>query len=100
MGTKDQVLEKGISSVKLKLKEYANFCVTLTNKEGAAIMVSHLISLYSERLRDGKITQNQSVIDFILKNIPESLKSEISMELIDDVYLFISSHGTFINPKE
>jgi len=75
--------------------------MVLTNKEKTAIVVSHLISLYSERLNDGNITNNQSIIDFILKNIPESLKTEISMELIDDIYLFISStRGTFINPKE
>lgn len=74
--------------------------MALTNKEKTAIIVSHLISLYSERLNDGSV-QNQSVIDFILKNIPESLKTEISMDLIDDVYSFISStHGTFINPKD
>lgn len=74
--------------------------MTLTNKEKTAIVVSHLISVYSERLNDGNITNNQSIIDFILKNIPESLKTEISMELIDDIYLFISTRGTFINPKE
>jgi hypothetical protein len=75
--------------------------MVLTNKEKTAIIVSHLIALYSERLNDVKINNNQSVIDFILKNIPESFKTEISMDLIDDIYSFISStRGTFINPKE
>jgi len=65
--------------------------LTLTNREMIIISISNAIALYSEKLRDGSIPQNQSVIDFILKTIPESSKSELSMELIDDVFSFISS---------
>jgi hypothetical protein len=65
--------------------------MTLTNRETIIILISNAIASYSEKLRDGSIPQNQSVIDFILKTIPESSKSELSMELIDDVFSFISS---------
>lgn len=65
--------------------------LTLTSREKIIISISNAIALYSQKLQDGSIPQNQSVIDFILKTIPESSKSELSMELIDDVFSFISS---------
>jgi hypothetical protein len=65
--------------------------LTLTNREKIIISISNAIALYSQKLQDDSIPQNQSVIDFILKTIPESSKSELSMELIDDVFSFISS---------
>ena len=65
--------------------------MTLTNREKIIILVSNSIALYSQKLQEGVITQNQSIIDFILKTIPENSKSELSIELIDDVFSFISN---------
>ena len=65
--------------------------LTLTSREKIIISISNSIALYSQKLQEGIIPQNQSVIDFILKTIPESSKSELSMELIDDVFSFISN---------
>jgi hypothetical protein len=65
--------------------------MALTNREQTLIIVSHLVSLYSEKTEEGKIPQGQSVIDFIIKNIPQEYKSEISMDIIDDVFNFIAS---------
>lgn len=65
--------------------------MVLSNREKAAVIVSHLVSLYSEKAEEGKIPQNQSVIDFIVKNIPQEFKTDLSMDLIDDVFAFISS---------
>jgi len=65
--------------------------VMLTSRDKIIISISNAIALYSQKLQDGTILQNQSVIDFILKTIPESSKSELSMELIDDVFSFISN---------
>lgn len=64
--------------------------MTLTNKEKAIIAISNAIVLYSHNLQESTI-QNQSVIDFILKTIPANLQSELSIELIDDVFSFISN---------
>jgi hypothetical protein len=36
------------------------------------------------------LSENQSLIDFILKSIPEEIKSEISMDLIDEVFDYVS----------
>lgn len=65
--------------------------LTLTNREKTIISISNAITLYSQKLQDGTIPQNQSVIDFILKTIPESSRSELSMELIDEMFSFISN---------
>ncbi|MDE1843846.1 MAG: hypothetical protein KGI10_00790 [Thaumarchaeota archaeon] len=65
--------------------------MTLSSREKTIIITSHLVSLYSEMAEEGKIPQNQSVIDFLMKNIPKEHKSDLSMDLIDDVFAFISS---------
>ena len=65
--------------------------MVLTSREKTAIIVSHLVSLYSENMEQGKIPPNQSVIDFIMKNIPQEYKSDLSIEIIDDVFNFIAS---------
>ena len=65
--------------------------MTLSSREKTIVITSHLISLYSEMIEEGKIPQNQSVIDFLMKNIPHEFKSELSIDLIDDVFTFISS---------
>ena len=41
-------------------------------------------------MEEGKIPQNQSMVDFVLKSVPDDLKSEMSMELFDDVFSQIS----------
>jgi hypothetical protein len=65
--------------------------MVLTSREKTAIMVSHLVSLYSEKIEQEKIPAGQSVIDFIMKNIPQEYKSDLSIEIIDDVFNFIAS---------
>ncbi len=63
----------------------------LTIREKTVIITSHLVSLYSENTEENKIPDGQSVIDFIIKNIPPEYKPHISMDLIDDVFNFIAS---------
>jgi hypothetical protein len=65
--------------------------MTLTNREKMVITIANTIALYSQKLEEGTLPPNQSVIDFILKTIPEGSRAELSMELIDDVFSFISS---------
>jgi hypothetical protein len=58
----------------------------LTNREKLIIMITNAITLYSKKMEEGKISQNQSIIDFVLQSLPDDTKSEISMDLIDDVF--------------
>lgn len=65
--------------------------MTLTNREKMAILISQAMTLYSMRLQDSKIDEHQSVIDFVLKNTPQEYRTSLSIELIDDVFAFVSS---------
>jgi hypothetical protein len=62
----------------------------LTNREKMIILITNAITLYSKKMEEGDIPTNQSIVDFVLKSIPDDLKPEISMELIDDVFSQIS----------
>ena len=64
--------------------------MTLGDREKIIVLIANAITLYSKNMEDDKISQNQSIIDFVYKSIPEDLKPEISMELIDDVFSQIS----------
>ncbi len=64
--------------------------MTLTNREKLIVLITNAITLYSKKMEEDNLTQNQSIVDFVLKSVPEDLKSEISMELIDDVFSQIS----------
>ena len=64
--------------------------MTLTNREKLIILITNAITLYSKKMEEGNIPANQSIVDFVLKAIPNDSKAEISMELIDDVFSQIS----------
>ena len=52
--------------------------------------VSSAIAVYSIRSSNGMLTNNISMIDFILKTIPKNLEAKVSIELIDDVFSYVS----------
>jgi len=64
--------------------------MTLTNREKLIVLITNAITLYSKKMEEGDIPSNQSIVDFVLKSIPEDLKPEMSIELIDDVFSQIS----------
>jgi len=64
--------------------------MSLTNRENLIVLITNAITLYSKKMEEVNTTQNQSIVDFVLKSVPDDLKSEISMELIDDVFSQIS----------
>jgi hypothetical protein len=66
--------------------------MTLTNREKTLILISQAISIYSSKMQEGKTSEYQSVIDFISKNMPKEFNSELTMELIDGVFSFVSNH--------
>lgn len=64
--------------------------MVLSKKEQAVAMISNAIAAYSIYTEKESLPKGQSLIDFILKGVPENMKSEISMELIDEVFDYIS----------
>ena len=69
----------------------------LEKREKAIAAIANAIAVYSIHNEQGKITQNQSMIDFILKSVPEDLKSTISIQLIDEVFEYVS--GAHLQPS-
>ena len=52
--------------------------------------VSSAIAVYSIRSSNGMLTNDISMIDFILKTVPKNLEAKISIDLIDDVFSYVS----------
>ena len=64
--------------------------MTLTNKEKTVALISNGIAVYSLYQEQGKLPENTTMFDFILKVIPEEIKSELSPELIEEVFEYVS----------
>ncbi|MDH3618594.1 MAG: hypothetical protein OES14_07815 [Nitrosopumilus sp.] len=65
--------------------------MTLTNKEKTIALISNGIAVYSIYQKQGNLPENTSMFDFILKVIPDEVKVELSPELIDEVFEYVSS---------
>jgi len=64
--------------------------MTLTNKEKTIALISNGIAVYSLYQEQGKLPENTTMFDFILKAIPEEIKLELSPELSDEVFEYVS----------
>ena len=65
--------------------------MTLSNKEKIIAIISNGIVVYSLYQERGNLPENTTMFDFILKAIPDSIKSELTPELIDEVFVYVSS---------
>ena len=52
--------------------------------------VSSAIAVYSIRNSNGTLRDDISMIDFILKTIPKNLEAKVSIDLIDDIFSYVS----------
>ena len=69
--------------------------MVLTNKEKIIAIISNGIAVYSLYQERGNLPNNTSMYDFVLKVVPEDIKSELSVELIDEVFQYVSfAHGS------
>lgn len=65
--------------------------MVLSNKEKMVALISNGIAVYSLYQEQDSLPENTSMFDFILKAIPNNLKSKLTPELIDEVFEFVSS---------
>ncbi len=63
----------------------------LSEKERVIILIANAIAVYSLYQERNELPKNTSMVDFILKTIPENLKNQVSIELIDETFEFVSS---------
>ncbi|NDB32278.1 MAG: hypothetical protein EB160_02270 [Nitrososphaeria archaeon] len=59
--------------------------MALSNREKLLIVISNAISVYSVYTKSP-----DTMIDFVLKATPEELKKDLSMDLIDEVFAYVS----------
>ena len=69
--------------------------MTLSDKEKAIAIISNGIAVFSLYHERGELPENTTMYDFILKVIPDNIKPQISAELIDEVFAYVSlAHGS------
>lgn len=69
--------------------------MTLSNKEKMVAIISNGIAVFSLLQERDNLPENTTMYDFVLKIIPEDIKSELNIELVDEVFQYVSSaHGS------
>ncbi|CDI05644.1 hypothetical protein [Candidatus Nitrosotenuis uzonensis] len=69
--------------------------MTLTDRERLLIAISNAISVYSVYTKDPQtMPKNLTLIDFVLKCTPDELKKNITMDMIDEVFEYVSKTQT------
>ncbi len=64
--------------------------MTLSNKEKMVAIISNGIAVFALLQERGDLPENTTMYDFVLKVIPDDIKSELSIELIDEVFQYVS----------
>ena len=65
--------------------------MTLTNKEKIIAIISNGIAVFSLLQERDELPKNVTMYDFVLKVIPEDLKLELNVELIDEIFQYVTS---------
>ena len=65
--------------------------MTLSNREQTIAIISNGIAVFSLLQEREELPQNTTMYDFVLKVVPEELKSKLSAELIDEVFQYVTS---------
>ena len=60
-------------------------------KEKAIAHIASAITVFSMQQNTNQLPKNISMVVFILKTVPEDIKQDITMELIDSVFSYISA---------
>lgn len=62
----------------------------MNTREKAIAYISGAIATYSLRKERGELEDSSSMYDFLSKTIPKELDSEAKIELIDEIFLYVS----------
>ena len=63
----------------------------MNEREKAIAYISGAIATYSLRKERGELPDSASMYDFLSKIIPDELNSEAKIELIDEVFEYVSN---------
>ena len=64
--------------------------VHMNTREKAIAYISGAIATYSLRKERGELEDSSSMYDFLSKTIPDELDSEAKIELIDEIFQYVS----------
>ena len=65
--------------------------MTLTDKEKMVAIISNGIAVFSLLQEREELPKNTTMYDFVLKVVPEDIKSELSVELIGEIFQYVTS---------
>ena len=65
--------------------------MVLSDKEKIVAVISNGIAVFSLLQEREELLENTTMYDFVLKVIPKDIKSELSVELIDEVFQYVTS---------
>ena len=63
----------------------------MNQREKTIAFVSGAIATYSLRKERGELTDSASMYDFLAKIMPDELNSEAKIELIDEIFEYVSN---------
>ena len=63
----------------------------MNTKEKAIANISNAVTVFSMQQNTNQLPKNISMVDFILKTMPEDIKQDVTMELIDSIFSYISA---------
>jgi hypothetical protein len=65
--------------------------MTLTDKEKMVAIISNGIAVYSLLQERDELPKNTTMYGFVLKVIPKDIKSELNIDLVDEVFQYVTS---------
>ena len=60
-------------------------------KEKVIAHIASAITVFSMQQNTSQLPKNISMVDFILRTVPKDIKQDVTMELIDSVFSYISA---------
>jgi len=63
----------------------------LNTKEKIIAHIASAITAFSMQQNTNQLPKNISMVDFILKTVPEDIKQDVTIELVDSVFSYISA---------
>ena len=63
----------------------------MNTKEKAIANIANAITVFSIQQNTSQLPKNISMIDFILKTVPDDIKQDVTIELVDSVFSYISA---------
>ena len=63
----------------------------MNTKEKTIVHIASAITIFSMQQNTNQLPKNISMVDFILKTVPEDIKQDVTIELIDTIFSYISA---------